>query len=880
MAYDPKTSMDDEMRTPIYSHFLNISSLDLACLGFSPQRRPKQPWPTHSYLMWTEFSQLLECPVSLTTLGAHYDSVNLAALKILFSDKRASTRFQPWNLININFLSLLIDFSHQTIINRVPEKGAKLSTHSANHELDGWPQLLTDLPFSMSCPSVSDPRDVKNLILCSLHYASTQSIFNFLTEETSDRDRKHQTQNADTTNSSQKTEISPAFDSSPAGSVMRSGNADASTPGPPSQKQAMEESSSSNGKVVTAIVVTAAITLAIAVIFFFIYLNFAKKREKNKIDPSFRREAMATGDEFKSRKVRKFNGQDLLYVTLNPSYEEEGEEKRVDVIVERFKKYEPQEVLPWEPSSYGTGHGKATEPVLRNREPTALVSETESPKPPRGLISSLKPPAVPRGRLNSKSRNGNGHTKLKPLHWDKVTANVDHSMVWDEINDGSLRFDDDLIETLFGYTTANNKTLLRNEVSSSRSSSSPTPAAQVFILEPRKSQNTAIVLKSLAISRKEILDALLEGHGLNTDVLEKLTRISPTQEEAVKIIQYRGNPSKLADAESFLHHILKAVPSAFIRINAMLFRSNYDSEILHLKESLQTLESGCKELRTRGLFLKLLEAILKAGNRMNAGTSRGNAQGFNLTALRKLSDVKSTDGKTTLLHFVVEQVVRSEGRRRVLNRSHSMERSNIQIKISSDLNSDTLTEEERNKEYLLSGLPALRDMIAEFSDVRRAAAVEFDSFINTCSTLTARVTETRQLVVNSGNSEAGGFVMGMKGFLEDCEEELKVVIDEQKRIMEVVKRTTEYYQAGASEQKEANLLQLFVIVKDFLDMVDRVSVDISQKKQKKNVVARTGSSSPPPSPPTSNPVKFPDFRLHLMPDMSRATSWSESDGDF
>jgi len=442
----------------------------------------------------------------------------------------------------------------------------------------------------------------------------------------------------------------------------------------------------------------------------------------------------------------------------------------------------------------------------------------------------------------------------------------------------SVRFDDDLIETLFGYTTANNKILLRNEVSSSRSSSNPTPATQVFILEPRKSQNTAIVLKSLAISRKEILDALLEGHGLNTDVLEKLTRISPTQEEAVKITQYRGNPSKLADAESFLHHILKAIPSAFIRINAMLFRSNYDSEILHLKESLQTLESGCKELRTRGLFLKLLEAILKAGNRMNAGTSRGNAQGFNLTALRKLSDVKSTDGKTTLLHFVVEQVVRSEGRRRVLNRNHSMERSDSQRRINSDLNSDTLTE-ERNKEYLLLGLPALRDMIAEFSNVKRAAAIEFDSFVNTCSSLTARVTETQQLVVNFGNSEAGGFLMQMKGFLEDCEEELKVVRDEQKRIMEVVKRTTEYYQAGASKQKEANLLQLFVIVKDFLDMVDRVSVDISQKVQKKNVAARAGSSSPP-SPPSSNPVRFPDFRLHPMSDMSRATSWSESDDGF
>jgi hypothetical protein len=271
--------------------------------------------------------------------------------------------------------------------------------------------------------------------------------------------------------------------------------------GPPARKQAMEESSSSNGKVVAAIVVTAAITLAIAVIFFFIYLKFAKKREK----------VMATSDELKkvSRKVKKFtfdeNGQGLLYVksfdrkpkntfskvTLNPSYEEEGEEKRVDVIVEQLKKYEPQEVLL---SSYGIGHGKVTEPVLRNGEPTASVTEMESPKlpplqsPPRkkippppppppppptstkpplitkknpaspppppkigGLISLLKPPPVPRGKLNSKSREwaptegslrgtSSGHTKLKPLHWDKVTADVDHSVVWDEINNGSLRF--------------------------------------------------------------------------------------------------------------------------------------------------------------------------------------------------------------------------------------------------------------------------------------------------------------------------------------------------------------------------------------------------------------------------------------------------------
>lgn len=28
---------------------------------------------------------------------------------------------------------------------------------------------------------------------------------------------------------------------------------------------------------------------------------------------------------------------------------------------------------------------------------------------------------------------------LKPLHWDKMTPDSDHSMVWDNIGDGSFR---------------------------------------------------------------------------------------------------------------------------------------------------------------------------------------------------------------------------------------------------------------------------------------------------------------------------------------------------------------------------------------------------------------------------------------------------------
>ncbi|KAI3737052.1 hypothetical protein L2E82_27047 [Cichorium intybus] len=91
-------------------------------------------------------------------------------------------------------------------------------------------------------------------------------------------------------------------------------------------------------------------------------------------------------------------------------------------------------------------------------------------------------------------------------------------------------------------------------------------------------------------------------------------RITPSKEETTTILDFEGDITKLADAESFLYRILRAVPSAFTRISIMLFKFNYNSEVSDLNNSLRTLETACKELKTRGLLVKLLEAVLKAGN--------------------------------------------------------------------------------------------------------------------------------------------------------------------------------------------------------------------------------------------------------------------------
>ncbi|KAI4343793.1 hypothetical protein L6164_011102 [Bauhinia variegata] len=723
----------------------------------------------------------------------------------------------------------------------------------------------------------------------------------------------------------------------------------------------------SGDAVAKAIAATAAAMLFIAGVFFYLFHRFAiaRCRQRHKVGASFLREAGVRRQDIKKFTdyvkglIVEENGIDILYTMeteskqlktiypnsrLNPSYEDDAEEKRIDVTVEGCKRSMPQEtliseapgviahvdlvkpvsqlpILPFSVSaSVPTAKALPQTPQLPPPPPTAPLPQPSSvilekktqplppappppppppPSPPRkevprapppppskgiGPISPLKPPLAPKEKSNFKNTRGatagessrendSGQTKLKPLHWDKVVATIDESTVWDQINDGSFRFDNRLMETLFGYSASDEHHIRDKRISTSTRSNSNQPA-QIFILEANKSQNTAIVLKSLAISRREILDALLDGQGLSADTLEKLTKIAPTQEEAAKILQFKGSPDKLADAESFLYYILKEVPTAFTRLKAMLFRSNYDCEVLQLKAYLKTLELGCKELRTSGLFLKLLEAILKAGNRMNAGTSRGNAQGFNLSALRKLSDVKSTDGKTNLLHFIVEQVAQSEGKRKAIYQNHNLHRSK-----NYGSNSDSLTQQERDTEYQMLGLTVLGSLSNELSQVKRAASIDYHSFINMYSTLDAHVTEIQQIITHCGNGERGEFFKEMKGFLEECEDELKEVSEEKTRIMELVKRTNEYYLAGMYKHHMSNPFQLFLIVKDFADMVDQECTVLRKKLEKKNVGVEA-ASIPPFSPSNKASLRFPNFEIHYLSNMAQTASFTQSDDDF
>ncbi|KAG0450430.1 hypothetical protein HPP92_026750 [Vanilla planifolia] len=292
-------------------------------------------------------------------------------------------------------------------------------------------------------------------------------------------------------------------------------------------------------------------------------------------------------------------------------------------------------------------------PLISNKH-GCVPNPPPPPPPPSFPKPNRKTTPAPPSQLQKSQANGKGCNelpKLKPLHWDKVRAASDRSMVWDKIRSSSFELDEQMIESLFGY---NKQYSAKGAEFKSKSSS---PGKQV--LEHKRLQNFTILMKALNATAEQVCNALIQGTGLDTQQLEALAKMVPTMEEEEKLCKYVGDADQLGSIEKFLKVIL-TVPLAFSRIEAMLYKETFEEEVIHLKKSFAMLEEACKELRSSRHFLRLLEAVLKTGNRMNVGTIRGGATAFKLDALLKLADVKGTDGKTTLLHFVIQEMIKSE----------------------------------------------------------------------------------------------------------------------------------------------------------------------------------------------------------------------------
>ncbi|CAL4916282.1 unnamed protein product [Urochloa decumbens] len=453
------------------------------------------------------------------------------------------------------------------------------------------------------------------------------------------------------------------------------------------------------------------------------------------------------------------------------------------------------------------------------------------PGPPDGPFSArrlLRPEqtegrsvAVPRAPLMAVKRENDGMSirtqedgavdearpKLKPLHWDKVRSCSDRDMVWDRLKSNSFQLDEDMIEVLFTNNAANAPSR-----DTPKKAGVPQCRSEEKVLDPKKAQNIAILLRALNVTLEEVSDALLDGNAecLGGDLLETLVKMAPTKEEELKLRNFTGDLSKLGSAERFLKAVLD-IPFSFKRVDAMLYRANFESEINYLRKSFETLEAACDDLKGSRLFLKLLEAVLRTGNRMNVGTNRGQAKAFKLDTLLKLADVKGTDGKTTLLHFVVQEIVRSE-----------------------DAKSEKAPESQsrnivKDEQFHKQGLKVVSGLSTELGNVKKAASMDFDVLHGYVSKLEAGLGKIKSvLLLETQCTQGQNFFATMHNFLKEAEMEIEKVRSEEKRALGRVKEITDYFHGDAAKE-EAHPLRIFMVVRDFLSMLDHVCREVSQQ---------------------------------------------------
>lgn len=170
------------------------------------------------------------------------------------------------------------------------------------------------------------------------------------------------------------------------------------------------------------------------------------------------------------------------------------------------------------------------------------------------------------------------------------------------------------------------------------------------------------------------------------------------------------------------------------------------------------------------MLLKLIEVVLETG------TKSVNAQDFKLEAL--------LDGSTTLLHSVVENIIESEG-----------------IKV----------------------LQVVRDLGLVLVDVKKTAEMDYGVLRSEVAKLYQGVQRVKEVLLLSDDEEqeCGEFKETVTKFLETAVKEAKKIETEDGSTLLAVKEITEMFH-GDSAKEEAQLLRVFVIVRDFMSILDKV----------------------------------------------------------
>ncbi|XP_035276594.1 inverted formin-2-like [Anguilla anguilla] len=305
--------------------------------------------------------------------------------------------------------------------------------------------------------------------------------------------------------------------------------------------------------------------------------------------------------------------------------------------------------------------GSVTQPC----QSSTVASPTPVPPPPLpGLVPPPPPPPpgmetiiVAKTSQSLGCSYGSTHKagrcpthRMKKLNWQKLPPRAvsnSHSMWMSVQTDSPMEPDYSSIEQLFCLPQVDPK---------SKSTTAPAKKEpkEISFIDAKKNMNLNILLKQFRCSNEEFVAMVAGGCSeFDVEVLKQLQKLLPEKHETENLTSFQGEREKLANADQF-YLLLLAVPCYSLRIECMLLCETA-CVLEMLRSQVEVVPQACDGVRQSVRLSRFCKLILDVGNFLNYGSHIGNAEGFRINTLLKLSETKANKSRITLLHHILEE---------------------------------------------------------------------------------------------------------------------------------------------------------------------------------------------------------------------------------
>ncbi|MBV97191.1 Inverted formin-2, partial [Eschrichtius robustus] len=183
---------------------------------------------------------------------------------------------------------------------------------------------------------------------------------------------------------------------------------------------------------------------------------------------------------------------------------------------------------------------------------------------------------------------------------------------------------------------------------------------EITFLDSKKSLSLNIFLKQFKCSNEELTAMIRAGDTskFDVEVLRQLLKLLPEKHEIENLRAFTEDRARLASADQF-YLLLLGIPCYQLRVECMLLCEGTAVVLDMVRPKAQLLLAACESLLASHRLPVFCLLILKIGNFLNYGSHTGDADGFKMSTLLKLTETKAQQSRVTLLHHVLQEVEES-----------------------------------------------------------------------------------------------------------------------------------------------------------------------------------------------------------------------------